>query len=405
MFFVRLIQMFLGYINFRADGARLEKFLNFTAKSRVVLWNIRRSGTAIYASALASKYKVIEEQAKKAGVQITVLKKKGLPVYIRRLKKRLGFVIGIAIFAAVIFYFSGYVWTVNVSGNSTVSTREILYTLSDLGLSPGVRKSTFDKKAVEQQAVMKIPELSWLHINLDGSVAKVEVGERSNRPEVVPDDRPCNIKALQTGQIINIEVYEGQSVFKVGDTVQKNELIVSGVIEEPKTTVTRYVHARAKVIAATNRQLSVKVPFKTTAVKDTGKSIKKYSLNFLNVSIPFYYGVPKGNYRRLVYKNPLVIGGTALPISFNTTDFEEYKNVPVTLTKQQAVQKAQSILASKEKAEMSGINVKSKSYAQKFDGNSVEITGNYKCEENIAVSNEVKIGDPGGSRIIGEEGR
>lgn len=403
MFFLRLIQMFLGYIKFRVDGADCEKFLNLVSRAGIVLWNIRRGKTGLYANVLLSKYKTAEQLAKKAGVKLTVVKRKGLPVYLEKLKNRLGFVLGVLLFAAVIVYFSGYVWIIKISGNSTVSSREILYALSDQGLEPGVRKNTFDRKTVEQQALEKIPELSWIHINLNGSVANVEVGERTKRPEVVPDDRPCNIKASETGQILQMEVYEGQTALKVGDTVQKDELLVSGVIEEPMSMLTRYVHARAKVIASTSRELSVKVPFKTMENRDTGKVIKKYSVKFLNVSIPFYFKVPSGNYRRLAYKNPLVIGGTQLPISFNTAAFLEYESVPVTLNKQQALEKAKKKIADKEKIEFSGVKVTSREYKQKFDSDGITLTGKYKCEENIAVSKEVKIGETGGKWIIRQE--
>lgn len=405
MFFVRLIQILLGYINFRADGGNIEKFLNLTAKSEIVLWNIKRMGQSFCASVLSSKYGTIESFAAECGMGISAAERKGMPFLLKKLKKRIGFAVGILIFIALIVYFSGYVWVVDVSGNKLVSSREILYVLDDMGLSPGVRKDSFDKKSIEQQVVMKIPELSWMHINLDGSVAKVKVGERSKKPEIVSDDRPCNIKALTTGQIIKIEVYEGQAMLKAGDTVQKDELIVSGVIEEPKTTITRYVHARAKVIALTSREITVKVPLKTTADKDTGKVKNKQSLEIFKMSIPFYFGTPHGSYRRLVYKRPLIICGRQLPISFDTISFVEYKNVPVTLTQNQAIEKAKSMLAGKEKIELAGAKIVAKNYKQESDANSVTLTGCYKCEEDIAVSKEVRIGETGGNAIIGPEGK
>lgn len=405
MFFIRLIQMFLGYTNFRAYGARCEKFLNLAAKSGILLWNLKRDETDLIGCVLSSKYKELIKIAAKSGVAVTAEKRKGLPAYLGKLKRRLGFVVGAALFAAVMIYFSGFVWSVKVTGNSTVSTREIMYALDDLGLSPGIRKNTFDRKSIEQQATLKIPELSWLHINLNGCVATVKVGERSKRPEEVPYSKPCNIKALETGQIIKIEVYEGRAVLKKGDTVKKNELIVSGVMEEPQTTITRYVHAEAKVIAETSHRISVTVPLENTVIKDTENEIKKYSIDFLNISAPLYFNIPHGSYRRLVYKSPLVIAGNKLPISFRTTVFSEYKTGKVLLSREQALKKAKNELTTKEKSEFSGMTVKSRVYRRKNSSNCVTVTGDYKCEENIAVSSEVKIGDTGGNGVLFEEGK
>ena len=74
MFFLRLIQIFLGYIKFRVDGASCEKFLNLVSRAGIVLWNIRRDKTGLYANVLLSKYKTAEQLAKKAGVKLTIVK-------------------------------------------------------------------------------------------------------------------------------------------------------------------------------------------------------------------------------------------------------------------------------------------------------------------------------------------
>lgn len=399
MFFVRLIQKVLGYINFKIEGGNLEKFLNLTARAGITLWNLGRDGATLYASALEKNLKILTEQAKKAGASFTVISIKGLPVKFERHKGRIGFIVGAVIFIVILFYFSGFIWSVEITGNSTVSTADIEYTLSELGLSPGVRKNSFNSKSLEQQALMKLPELSWMHINLDGSVAKVEVGERTQEPEIVADDRPCNIKASQTGQILSIQVYEGVTELKVNDTVKKGELLVSGVIEEPKTQITRYVHARAKVIARTEHQLTVTVPYKTIKTEDTGKVVKKYALDIMNAEIPFYRSEPQGNYRRLVYKSPLTIFGVQFPIAWKTTVFCEYVNTPVTLTKPQALQKAKELLAQKEKTELSGVTIKSKQYSQDAGRNVLTLKGDYVCEEDIGVMQEISFAQAEGDII------
>jgi similar to stage IV sporulation protein len=392
MFLTRLLQILLGYVIFKVEGGNKEKFLNLSARAGVRLWNLHHDGLAFCASTLASNYKKLLPEAKKAGVCLSIISKKGVPVAFERHHKRLGFLAGFAVFIALIIYFSGYVWTVEISGNKAVSSREIQYALSDLGFSAGVRRDTFNLKNLEQQALMKLPGLSYMHINLDGSVAKVIVGERSQRPEIVPDDRPCNIKASQTGQIINMKVYQGVTTLKKNDVVQKDELLVSGVVEEPKSGITRYLHARAEIIALTKHQLVVKVPYKTTEMQDTGKVVKNYALNILNLQIPFYRSEPQGDYRRMVYKNPLIIGGVELPVSTSVTVFYEYHETPVVLSKQQAAQKAKALMTQKENTELSSVTVKRKTYTQKADSSSFTLTGNYECEEDIALTQEVRFG-------------
>lgn len=394
MFLTRILQMLLGSVEFSVEGGSPEKFLNLAARAGVPMWNLRRVNGAIRGRTLRANFKRLSPLAQKAGVRLAVVAQKGLPVIFVRHKGRWGFLFGVVIFFAIIVYFSGFVWTVEITGNKAVSTREIKYVLSDLGLYPGVRMDAFNHKVLAQKALNELPGLSFMHINLDGSVARVEVGERARQPEIVPDDRPCNIRAAQTGQIIGLEVRDGVAKLKLHDTVQKGELIVSGVVEEPKTLITRYVHADAKAIARTRRQLSVTVRYKTTALRDTGKTVRRLRLNFLSLQIPFYLSVPQGDgWRRMAYKSPLVILGRELPVSFTTAVFYRCERVPVTLSKSQAQEKAKTLLKRQESIEFAGAVIKSRQWAFKAGPDALTLTGSYICEENIAVCQEITVSD------------
>lgn len=391
MFLTRLFQLLLGFLKFKIDGGNPEKFLNLAAREGITLWNIRRDGTGICANTLISNYRKLLPIAEKAGVRIFVLKRKGLPVRLEKHRRRYGFIVGIVFFFLILWYFSGFVWSVEIAGNSKVETREIQYTLSDLGLQPGIRAGSVDTKKVEQEALILLPDLSWMHINLDGGTAEVKVGERSSRPEIVPENRPCNVRALQTGQIIKIQVHQGTASVKAGDTVLKGGLIASGVITEEKSGITRYVHASANAIAKTKRELSVTVPFKTIEKINTGKVIKKYKLNFIGLEIPFYRNEPTGSFNRTVYKNMFKAGSVQFPVGITTSVFSEYHETPVALSKKQAENKAKMLIAEKEKTELSNAKIIKKNYVEKSDSAGITLKGVYDCEEDIAYEDEFSI--------------
>lgn len=391
MFLTRLFQLLLGFLRFKIDGGNPEKFLNLAARDGITLWNIKRDGTGICANTLISNYKKLLPIAPKAGVRIFVLKRKGLPVRLEKHRRRYGFIAGIVFFFAILWYFSGFVWNVEIAGNSKVETRKIQYTLNDLGLKPGIRAGSIDTKKVEQEALILLPDLSWLHINLDGGTAEVKVGERSQRPEIVPENRPCNVRASQTGQIIKIQVHQGMAAIKVGDTVLKGGLIASGVIQEEKTGITRYVHASANAIAKTKRELSVTVPFKTTEKISTGRVVKKYKFNFIGLEIPFYRSEPAGNFNRTVYKNMFKVGSVQFPVGITTSVFTEYRETPVVLTKKQAESKAKILIAEKEKTELSNAKIIKKNYSENAGSSGITLKGVYDCEEDIAYEEEFSI--------------
>lgn len=391
MFFSTLLHKVRGYIDIKIEGGYPEKFINMCTKNEIRLFSLRKDDLGYYASTFMDCENKLQPLAKKSGVKIFVEKHKGLPYAFLKHKKRFGFYIGAAIFVFIIVYFSGFVWRIEVNGNDKIDTKEILYALSDCGVTPGVKIGTFNTKQVEQDVIMEIPELSWLHINLDGNVAKIEVGERTNKPEIVADNIPCNINASSDAQIVNIQVYEGTTSLKPNDTVQEGEIVVSGVIEEPKTMITRYVHARANIVARTNHELSVSIPFNSSTMKDTGKIKNIYTFDFLNVHIPLYFNTPSGNYRRLVYKNPIILFGTELPIGTTTTSFVEYNKTPKILTKKEAEEKAKVEIEKKEKIELSCCDVISRKYTINIGEDGIVYVGNYVCEEDIGVNNEINI--------------
>lgn len=391
MFFTRVLHKISGYINFKLQGGNPEKFLNLCAKNHISVFEISKDDFGLNASSFEKNEKKLREISKKCGTEFILSEKKGVPVIFERHRKRWGFFVGIILFAAIIVYFSGFIWSVEVDGNSETETREILYVLNDLGVSPGVRMGTFDAKSVEQQAILKLPNLSWMHINFDGNVAKVEVGERTDRPQLVADSIPCNITAACDAQIINVQVRQGKAMVKPNDTIRAGEVIVSGVIEEPKTSLTRYVHARATIVARTNRELTVEVPYKTSSLEDTGKVVKRYAIDFLNVQLPLYWSVPEGKYRRMVYRNPIRLGSLELPIAWRTTAFYEYNEVPATLTKAEAQARAKELLKQKEETELAGVSIKDKSYTEKASKNGISYSGKYICEEDIGVMQEVNV--------------
>lgn len=174
-------------------------------------------------------YKKFRPYARKAGVRLRVRERRGLPFLLRRYRKRIGIALGVAVFFGILWGLSLFVWSVEVTGNTSVSTDYILNNLSSLGFHQGTLKSEFDVVDLQRRCLVEMPELSWIAINIRGSNAVVEVAaERDLPPEIIPSDRPCNIKASASGQILELEVYDGKAMVLRGEGVTEGQLLVSG---------------------------------------------------------------------------------------------------------------------------------------------------------------------------------
>ena len=148
----------------------------------------------------------------------------------------------------------------------------------------GVREG--DKVTI---AMPNCPQAIYLFyaINLVGGVAEVDISERQEGEEIVESNEPCNVVAARGGQIVRMEVYDGQRVRQNGETVKKGDLLVSGVVANSKNkTILR--HAEAKVLAEYSQSHEVSVPLtQTLKVPQGGMENYRY-LNIGPLRLPLF---------------------------------------------------------------------------------------------------------------------
>lgn len=154
----------------------------------------------------------------------------GLPGAFIRNKWRVGAMVAILIVVGIFAFTSGYVWNIEISGNETVSTVEILDNLSSAGLDVGSRWRSVDRAKTERAILESYDKIAWININRRGNVAYVTVKERGVENQISMQGSPSNIVAAADCVIEEITVISGIAMVKPGDTVKKGDLLISGVI-------------------------------------------------------------------------------------------------------------------------------------------------------------------------------
>ncbi len=391
MFIVALIRYLFGYIEVTAFGGFYDRFLNLAAKEYYPLWGITRKGHRLYFKTYARHYKTLRPIAKQSGVRMKVTKKRGLPFFLFRFRKRKGLFLGIALFFLLLRLFSLFVWTVEIKGNTTTPTQEILDVLADLGLKPCALKHNLDITHIENSAAVKLPSLVWLAVNLKGTCVVVEVRERIMPPEMVPIHRPCNIVASHAGQIISIEAYDGQPVVKKGDAVSEGDLLISGIVEDSKGIV-HLRHARGSVIAQTKREITEKVPFRQQKKEPTGKVINRLKIEFFGLNLPLYIGKePKGEYIEEKSRMRTNINGFKPPIGYTLNRWIEVKTVEYELTPTEATALAKEKITQRLKEESPSADILNMQEEISRNKEGVTVRRTYICKEDIATPREILV--------------
>ena len=181
---------------------------------------------------------------------------------------------GLILFLFIIYGLSSFVWTVEVEGAEEINPQKVLSELESLGVQAGVLKSDIDSLWIENQLIIRIPELSWASLEIRGSKAVLRVRESVLPPVLIDRDTPCNVVAAKDGIIDKMIVLDGQAMVSEGQTVKKGQLLISGIIEHPNTIGVRYVHSMGKIIARTWYEETVVL--ERTLPARTGRRSKSY---------------------------------------------------------------------------------------------------------------------------------
>ena len=283
--------LLFGRVVFSAEGGFPALFLEACAAGRVPLRNVKRGDESVRAAVDERGFRQVGAAAEKAGMTVRVLTRTGLPFLLLRYRRRIGIPMGVALAAALLFFLSGRLWEVTVTGNETLSDDEILDVMEEAGVKPGMPLRKIDVKDAEQTAQNRLPALSWIAVNIVGCKATVEVREIVPQPEMTDETDYADLIASMDGLIVRADVLEGAGQPKIGEPVVKGDLLVSGTIEM-NNGFRRYVNAKAIILAETRSALTETVE-KRTAAERVVRFGAVWSLRFFGLTIPFGI-LPKG---------------------------------------------------------------------------------------------------------------
>ncbi len=122
----------------------------------------------------------------------------------------------------------------SVTGNDKVATEVILEKLSENGIKPGALKFSINPDNVVDNIMLGINDLSRISVSVRGTRVFVNVSERVKPPDLIDKNLPCDLVAAKDGVIYSIVAKEGLETVKIGDTVTKGQLLVTGTIENVK---------------------------------------------------------------------------------------------------------------------------------------------------------------------------
>ena len=370
-----------------ADGARL---LNVFMEYGIIYRGFRATdGEKVVFSASSYSSVIITRLCRQKGIKITKTRSRGLPPAIYRYRNRVGIFIGAVIAAVLLSVYDNFIWDITVSGNESVTYSEVVNALSAHGLSVGSTISDLNVDRIKTAVMVDDTRISWMAINVEGTVAHVQVRETKSPSDETPK-RPANIVASRDGQIENLEVFKGSAAVVSGQAVRKGDILISGVrdLKNGGFSVTR---ANGRVFAVTEHSFRVEVPYEyEQKIYEKGRK-REISIIFFGKEIKVLkFNGNNGGFCDTIDSVDMLSlpGGVDLPVGIR-----KLKDIPYTVEKkfyspEEAMEIAYYRLERMIEAEIPEAGILGKNIKAEIGERSYVLTCTVRCVEDIAETVE-----------------
>lgn len=237
-------------------GEETLRFVNLCRNNGIELRHLVRRENAIQMEIDAENFKKLRPLVRKTHVKIHILNRHGPAFFFYRHKRRWWFLLGMTVFAGMIYILSLFVWQIDIDGNRKYTDALILQALAKMDVKTGCRKSEIDLPEIEEELRIMYNEITWVSASITGTKLQIELREgdlkisgssgggqtgnvkrvenRENNPKTQngesETDLPANLVADEDAIITNLVVRRGTVAVRYGDEVKKGDVLIEGKV-------------------------------------------------------------------------------------------------------------------------------------------------------------------------------
>ena len=382
----------IGYERLRADRGYAGEIVNLCRTGGIFYRDFTFRGDYAEWICTLRHASRLREACRARGIPLVTAASCGLPALLRRYRRRYGIFAGVLLFCGILFCSGRVVWSVRVDGNRTLSDSAVIERLARCGLSVGDRIGELDTAIVENRVLIESDDISWISINLSGTVARVELREAIPYEES-EDYAAANLVAARSGTVELFEDVRGNIAVKIGDTVAEGELLVGGLYQIP-TGGFRYTCARGRVLARTQRSFETEIPFRYEKKTYTGEVLVEKYLIFFKKEVKFFgnTGNCEGSCDTIdtveYWELP---GGVTLPVGIRTVRHRVYATQTAQRTPEEAMELAYERLRWQMESEVPQGNLLRKALSSELTDGAFILRCEAEYIEDIAQTQEIEI--------------
>jgi len=227
----KLFYYLQGYLILELQGDAKERFINLCKNREIEIIHIFLINNTWFCKIKCRDYKKIRSFIRKTGCICKIKEKRGLPFRIKEIKRRRGLIVGSVLFILIITQCSGRIWHISVEGGFLHTREQMLKVMQEeLGVYGGVPSGQVDCFQIEKKLRLDYNEIGWISVEKRGCSMFVRLNESTMPQNSGIREQPGHIVAAQDGVVRKLEVMAGIPQVKIGDTVRKGDILISGII-------------------------------------------------------------------------------------------------------------------------------------------------------------------------------
>jgi similar to stage IV sporulation protein len=386
-----------GHITITVRGKRFERLLNMAVRDGIRIWNIRRVGQEVCrCDMMIRDYFRLRPLLRETGCRVHVEQREGLPFWIIRMRRRLGFTVGALLFLFGLYMLSAFIWNVEIHGTKQLSPQQVSQAAEKVGVKQGAWKAKLkERDMLQRQMLQLLPEASLVLVDIQGTKAIIQVVEKEE-PEKPKAIGPRNLVAKKRAVIHSILTESGTSKVSVNQFVEKGQVLISGIIGSEQSQ--RAVPARGKVEGEVWYVSNLSLPLSQVQYHMTGEKRQRQYLVLgpFAVQVWPFKDQPLSRYETEEKRYDLAYAGFSLPIAWKTVTHTEIEPITRQLTAEEAVEVGKD-LARQDVLKKAGKNAfikDEKVLHVKAENGKVYVSIHFSVIEEIAVEQPIVTAPP-----------
>ena len=286
MFLIKIFHFLKGYVILSISGNNKEEFINSLFEEGIKHVRLNYNGDDILAElSLADFFRI---RSAKVKAKIHIKRKYGLLFELKKVKKRIAFMIGMILFILLFVLGSQFVWNVSFEGVENCDREQLIKATERAGLFEGVPKAKLLSPLEMKNIILNNTDgICWAWVYVKGTKAVVKVRENIIPPEVYSPDVPCDIIAMRNGIIKKVITKHGRCVAFENQAVSAGDTIISGTYSFEGRPGYQ-VHSRGEVFAYTTHTKTGTYKQNYCYKKYTGQKRNLLTLKFFKWELPLY---------------------------------------------------------------------------------------------------------------------